>query len=113
MAKLQVPFEYHRPPERRVGEVRKIVVLVILGAAMAPVLVEGAALCIGGWAEVAGTRLHLETPLLSWSGSTLEVRRQWIGEWILHTYQEASWEPGVVLPILAALLIIAMWMLRR
>jgi len=113
MAKVHDQFEDHRPVERRFGWVNKIAVLVILGVVLVPLLIEGAAVCVAQWAEVAGTRFVSKTPLLDWSELKIEDCRQLIGEWMSYRLQDASWEPGFALPILAVLIVVATLMLRR
>ncbi len=113
MAKVLDPIEYQSPRERRVGSVSKIVVLAVLGFVLVPILIEGVAVCAAQWAEILGIRFVVKTPLLSWSGTKLEDCRQLMGEWMSDSFRDSSWEPGFAFPILAALIIIAMLMLRR
>jgi len=113
MAKVLNQSKDYMPVERRKWSVKKIAVLVFLGLVLAPILVEGVALSVAQWVEVTGTRFVFRTPILSWCGSKLEDCRQFIRETISYHYRDASWEPGFALPILAALIVIAMLMLRR
>ncbi|MGO9920755.1 MAG: hypothetical protein ACLQIB_39440 [Isosphaeraceae bacterium] len=113
MARVPDQVEQERRGALRVGNVTKLALLAVLGSVLVPLLIEGAVFCAAQWAEVLGIRFNVKTPLLSWSGSKLENCRQAIGECMSRYVHDASWEPGFALPTLAALIVIAMLMLRR
>jgi hypothetical protein len=113
MAKMRGQFVHQRTVARRGWRVDKIAVLVVLAVVVVPFLIEAVAVGVAQWAEVIGTRIVVQTPLLNWCGSRLDDCRQLIGELVSDQSRDISWEPGFVLPILAVFIIIAMLMMRR
>jgi hypothetical protein len=90
--------------------VSKIAATVVLGLVLAPFIIEALALGVAQWADVIGVRFVPKTPLLSWTESKLADCRLEFSDWMSYQFQDATWEPGFALPIIAVLIVIAMRM---
>jgi len=113
MAKMREQYVVRKRAKRRRWKLGNIALAVALVVILMPFLFEALAMLVAQWAEVTGVRFAAQTPLLTWSGSKLDDCRLFIDDWMSYQFQDASWEPGFALPIMALLIVIAMLMMRR
>ena len=88
-----------------------MVLILLLG--LGPLALEGVTLLIGTWKEFLGVSCNVQTPLLDslqdnlndMNGEVTRHFRQW--------FNSMPWDPNMVLPVAAVVMVVAMLMLRR
>ncbi len=90
-----------------------VLMAVLLLAGLGPLALEGTTLLVGVWKEFLGVSCDVKTPLLDSVQDNLndlngEVMRQ-----MRHWFSSMPWDPKMVLPAAAVVMVLAMLMLRR
>jgi hypothetical protein len=113
MPKLLLEIAHDVNRKRRGARTLGIAALLLLGGLTVPVLLECGSLCLSQWHEVSGRSYVVRTPILDAMGMKLEHARQDIWEFVEPHVLSMNWNAAFVFPILAALMILAMMLLRQ
>lgn len=96
-------------PRRRLLPILSIVVTAPL---LAPVIMDGVALCYGRWREVLGSPTDVRTPTFDAIGERIDAVREDLWYHVSSRFNRVPWNPRVVLSIAVVVMIVAMVMLR-
>jgi hypothetical protein len=113
MAKNTIPLAPDLHPHRRRSRVPQIASIFVLAPIVTPLIVELVSLCHGQWREILGRPVTVRTPILDEIGERIETVREEIWYHVGSQFQRVPWNPKVVLPLIAAVMLVAMSMLRR
>jgi hypothetical protein len=112
MAKNTLPLAPDLKPDRPRSKVLPIASIFVLAPLLTPLIIELVWLCYGQWREILGRPVSIQTPILSAMGEGIESVRQDIWYHISSRFQRVPWNPKVVVPIIALVMVVAMLMLR-
>ncbi len=112
MAKNTLPLAPDLKPDRTRSKLLPIASIFVLAPLLTPLIIELVWLCYGQWCEILGNPVAIQTPILSAMGERIESARQDIWYHISSRFQRVPWNPKVVVPIIALVMIVAMLMLR-
>jgi hypothetical protein len=112
MAKNTIPLAPSLKPDRPRSRVPQIVSIFVLAPLLTPLIVELVALCYGQWSEIFGRPVAVKTPILTAMGEQVESIREDVWYHVGSRFQRVPWNPRVVLPIIALVMIVAVVMLR-
>jgi hypothetical protein len=98
---------------RRAHRVNVLAAWVILGFFVLPFVIEALSLWVAQWFQVMDKRLVVRTPLLDFSSAKIADCWQEFGSWAAYHFEEASWSPHSILPIVVVLLFVAARMLKK
>ncbi len=103
----EIPVEHHRP--RWPGVLMALILLLGLG----PLAIEGIALCVSEWKEFLGIADNVKTPVLDGFQNNLNDIQDIFRSQITPYLSSMPWDPKMVLPVAAVVMVMAMLMLRR
>ena len=101
-------MEEHRRPRWPL-----VLVVLILLVGLGPLALEGAAVLVGTWKEFLGVSCNVRTPLLDSLQDNLNDMNAETTRQIHHWFNSMPWDPNMVLPVAAVVMVVAMLMLRR
>jgi hypothetical protein len=113
MPKLRLEIAHDVHARKRSARRIRLAALLLAGALMGPVLLEGGSLCLSQWHEVIGKSYEVRTPILDAIGKKIERVREDSWELIEPHVEDIHWNAAAVFPILAGLMIIAMVLLKH
>ena len=90
-----------------------IVSISVLALLVAPLFMEGVALCYAQWCDVLGNSVAVRTPILDSIGDQLRTVQVDIRNALTPVFERVPWNPKVVLPIAVVIMALAMALLRR
>jgi len=103
----EIPVEQHR------SKWPSVLMAVILLLGLGPLALEGIALCTSTWKEFLGIADNVKTPVLDGVQDSLNDMRDFCWTQITPWLRSMPWDPKIVLPIAAFVMVMAMLMLRR
>jgi hypothetical protein len=112
MAKNTIPLAPDIRPDRPRCRVLPIASICVLASVLAPLLLEAVWLCYGQWSEILGKPVTIRTPMLNAISEQIESVRADLWYHVSSRFQRVPWDPKVVLPIIALVMVVAMVMLR-
>ena len=112
MAKNTLPLAPDLRPDRPRSRLLPIASIFVLAPVLAPLLMEAVSLCYGQWCEILGTPVTVRTPILNAIIDRIESVREDLWYKVSSRFQRVPWNPRVVLPIIALVMVVAMVMLR-
>jgi hypothetical protein len=112
MAKNPISLAPDLRPDRRRSRLLLIAAIFVLVPLVAPLFMEAVSLCYAQWCEILGTPVAVRTPILDSIRERAEDVRQDLRFRLTSYFQRVPWNPNVVLPLIAVVMIIAIWMLR-
>ena len=90
-----------------------VLIVLILLAGLGPLALEGSALLVGTWKEFLGVNCNVKTPLLDSLQDNLNDMNGEVMREVRHWFSSMPWDPKLVLPTAAVVMVLAMLMLRR
>ena len=112
MAKNPIVLAPDLTPDRRKSKMLPIASIFVLAPLLAPVIMETVSICHGQWCEVMGRSVTVRTPFLDSIGEQIEEVREVCWYHLLSRFQRVPWNPKVVLPVMAVIMALAMFMMR-
>jgi len=103
----EMEVEHHR------SKWPSVLMALILLVGLGPPALEGIALGVGAWKEFLGVSGNVKTPVLDGVQDTLNDVRGIFWSQITPWFRSMPWDPKMVLPIAAVVMVTAMLMLRR
>jgi hypothetical protein len=113
MRKLAWQFGDNVQEERRRSKLPLILLVVFLVIGLAPLALEGGAICLANWKEFMGVSAEVRTPLLDSVQERLDSMKDTFWNEITPFFRHPPWDPKMVLPASALVMAAAMLMLRR
>jgi hypothetical protein len=113
MDKNPIPLAPDLTSDRRRSKLLPIALIVVLALLFAPLVLEAAALCYAQWCVILDKSTAVRTPLIDSIGERIEEVREDLWYRFSSRFQRVPWNPKVVLPIIGAVMALAMLMLRR
>jgi hypothetical protein len=90
-----------------------VLMALILLLGLGPLALEGLVLCIGTWKEFLGISGNVKTPSLDAVQDSLNSMKDVFWSQITPWFRSMPWDPKMVLPTAAVVMVVAMLMLRR
>jgi hypothetical protein len=112
MAKTFITLAPDLKPDRPRRKVLPILSLFIVASLLAPIIIEGAALCCGQWREMLGSPTEVRTPTLDAIGEQIGAIGEDLGYHLSSRFHRVPWNPRVVLAVALAVMFLAIVMLR-
>ena len=112
MAKNTIPLAPDIRPDRPRSRLLPIASIFVIAPVLAPLVMEAVSLCYGQWCEILGTPVTVRTPILEAISERIESVRTELCYHVSSRFQRVPWNPKVVLPVIALIMVIAMLMLR-
>jgi hypothetical protein len=112
MSKNTLPLAPDLHPDRRRSRIPQIASIFVLAPVLTPLIVELVSLCHGQWSEILGNPVTVRTPILNAMGERIASVREDLWCYVGSRFQRVPWNPKVVLPLIALVMIVAMKMLR-
>jgi hypothetical protein len=113
MFKQSIPIAHEIKPTPTKSIRTWIIFIVGLGAILAPLVVEGTAICYAQWCEIMGKEIEARTPIIDSIAAALQSAHDLVADSLGPTFQSTIHNPNVALPVASVLLVVAMAMLRR
>lgn len=98
----EIQVEHHR------SKWPLVLMTLILAAGLGPLALEGMALCVGAWKEFLGISCDVKTPLLDSVQDNLNEMNSMVQSQIRHWFSSIPWDPKLVLPAAAFVMVLAM-----
>jgi hypothetical protein len=112
MFKHTLPLAPESEPNQPRFRILLIVSILALATVLTPLIVESLSLCYGQWCEILGTRVTIRTPTLDAVRDGIETVRQDFSDHVSSRFQRVPWDPKVVLPLIALVMVVAIALLR-
>jgi hypothetical protein len=103
----EIQVEHHR------SKWPSVLMALILLLGLGPLALEGIALCMSTWKEFLGIADNVKTPVLDGVRDSLNDMRDIFWSQITPWFRSMPWDPKMVLPVAAVVMVMAMLMLRR
>jgi len=103
----EIQVEHHR------SKWPSVLMALILLLGLGPLALEGIALCVGTWKEFLGVSGNVKTPVLDGVQDSLNDMSDIFWSQITPWFRSMPWDPKMVLPVAAVVMVMAMLMLRR
>lgn len=113
MRRVPIPLDHAGSGIVRRPSLLRCAAIVFASALLAPVLAEGGAICYAQWSEVFGKPLQVDTPILDSVQNHVHDAREALSGTVLPYFQKVPWDPKIVIPIGAGLMLMAMVLLFR
>ncbi len=112
MAKNPIPLAPDIKADRPRYRVLPIISIFVVAPVLAPLFMEAVLLCYGQWCEILGRPVTIRTPMLTALSDRIDSVRQDLCYTISSRFQRVPWNPKVVVPVIALVMLLAMVMLR-
>ncbi len=99
--------------ERHRSKWPSVLMALILLLGLGPLALEGISHCVGNWKEFFGIADNVKTPVLDSVQDNLNDIRDIFWSQITPWFRSMPWDPKMVLPAAAVVMVLAMLMLRR
>jgi hypothetical protein len=83
-----------------------------MGLCLAPLVAEGASICLSQWREVLGQNAEVKTPILDAVADGAQETRRSMWESIDFYFHHLPWDPRIVLSVGAIVMLVGMVMLK-
>jgi len=113
MPKIPTYNAHAARPEGLRSKLIRSACLVAVGLVLAVPIKEVVSLSIGQWCEVMGKNTEVRTPVLDSVNDGVQSTHQSVGTWMSEQFQRVPWDPGLVLPIAAVVMVLGILMLKR
>lgn len=113
MPKIPITIEPTVLPERRRSKLTRLACIIAVGLVLAVPITEAASLFIGQWYEVMGTNTEVRTPVLDSVNDGLQSTQQSFSSWMSDQFRRVPWDPAIVLPIAAVVMVVGILMLKK
>jgi hypothetical protein len=107
----QLGADIQSEPRKRRWPLVLMILFLLIG--LAPLAMEGAALCLGKWKEFMGASTNVPTPVLDQVSDSLHDMHTAFWLCITPFFRGLPWDPMIVLPAATIIMALAMFMLRR
>jgi hypothetical protein len=97
------------PPRRNIWPILAFVVTIAL---LIPILRDAVAVCYGQWREMLGTPTAVKTPTFDAIGEQVGEVREDVWYHITNRLNRVPWNPRIVLPVAALVMLLAILMIR-
>ncbi len=112
MAKNTIPLAPNIQPDRPKYRMLPIASIFVMAPVLAPLIMEAVSLCYGQWSEILGQPVTIRTPILDALSERIESVREDLWYHVSSRFQRVPWNPKVVLPVIALVMVVAIVMLR-
>ena len=113
MRKLAGQLGSEMEVERHRSKWPSVLMALILLVGLGPLALEGIAVCVGNWKEFLGVSGNVKTPVLDGVQDSLNDARDIFWSQITPWFRSIPWDPKMVLPVAAVVMVMAMLMLHR
>jgi hypothetical protein len=113
MRKLPYQLGHDIQSEQRRSRWPLVLLILLLLVGLGPLVLEGAAICVGNWKEFIGASTDVRTPTLDRVQETLQDMSSAFWLEVTPFFRQLPWEPKVVLPAATIIMAMAMILLRR
>jgi len=107
---LQLGDDIHQ--EKRPSKLPLVLMSLILLIGLGPLALEGVGVCLSMWKELFGVSNNVRTPVLDGVQERLQDLSDTIWLQITPFFHSMPWDPKLVLPAAAIVMVLAMLMLR-
>ncbi len=112
MAKNPITLAPDLKPESPRRRLLPLLALVVTIALSIPILRDAVVVCYGQWREMLGTPTAVKTPTFDAIGEQVGEVREDVWYHISNRLNRVPWNPRVVLPVAAVVMLLAILMIR-